>query len=84
MNRYESDSPLTGLGTAARRRCAGRRDLRLLVGGAAMIDTLITIALIAAGIVFAWFLLNALAAPMLSSKLSRLEEQRDREQGPRT
>mgnify|MGYP007113048936 CR=1 FL=1 len=26
----------------------------------------------------------ALAAPMLSSKLSRLEEQRDREQGPRT
>lgn len=52
--------------------------------GQTMIDTLITIALIAAGIVFAWFLLNALAAPMLSSKLSRLEEQRDREQGPRT
>jgi hypothetical protein len=49
-----------------------------------MIDALITIALIAVGIVFAWFLLNALAAPMLSSKLSRLEEQRDREQGPRT
>jgi len=49
-----------------------------------MIDALITITLIAVGIVFAWFLLNALAAPMLPSKLSRLEEQRDREQGPRT
>ena len=84
MNRYESDD-MTGLGWAFVIGVV----LAVVIfvcwwAGQTKSDTLVTIALIAAGIVFAWFLLNALAAPMLSSKLSRLEEQRDREQGPRT